>query len=772
MASEDIKKQVAENNQHGAKSSVEDDSVQDLDSSTGNAAKESKGLEESQENKEIDAVKNDDDSGKSLEKIAHQASLEESEEKEEVKPDPKGASLSSCLQRIGSRFGVVVTEKSMQINRASSLQEYLHLQADNLGLQSNTIPFPPKIVPADLPALVQYEDGSYAVIEKKVANQLTIWNGGKNIIKNNRKDLANFTNWLCTFEKSFVTDDTVFLSFPWFLGQIKNMMPLYMQVILASILVHCFTLVIPLLMGLFYDRILPNLAESSLKVLVTGALLILGFDYVLKNIRTAMVEKAALRVEREAEPYLLAQILDTIHAVLPSSSGHLTHAVQEFSRIKALFTTQLVLGIIDFFFLFFFLAVIYLNSGTLAIVPAVFSFLVLFVAIAYGFIIDHNVSAQSQLQSRKSSFLNEVFQGVESIKTSNAARLFISRWTVEIEKSGEMSSKYRIAQARCTTTTAFLGQLNSIGLLLVAFFLISSGGMTSGGLLATMVLSGRCIAVSASMANLITSFLFAKRSYVDLKQLLSLEKESGETKQMKVQQVHGAIAFDSVSYRYFPESPYVLENITFKTKPGEKVGIIGPMGSGKTTLLKLIAGLANPTEGVLLLDDHNIGHLDIERVRRYMGIVPQSPVLFYGTLEFNLVMGASNVTQENLHNALMISGINTFVSKHPLGLKMQILEGGKNLSRGQRQSVAIARALINDPQLMLLDEPTSSMDTQQEQIFIKQMKDSMVGKSMFIVTHRPSILQIVDRIIVIDNGRVAADDSRDAIMKKLFGKVA
>jgi ATP-binding cassette subfamily C protein LapB len=227
------------------------------------------------------------------------------------------------------------------------------------------------------------------------------------------------------------------------------------------------------------------------------------------------------------------------------------------------------------------------------------------------------------------------------------------------------------------------------------------------------------------------------------------------------------VTFDSVSYRYAPEAPYVLENVSFSVKAGEKVGIIGPMGSGKTTLLKLLAGLARPSEGVVLLDGYNMAHLDVETVREFMGVVPQSPVLFQGTLEFNLLMGARKVARQTMVQALAISGIETFVSRHPLGLKMPILEGGKNLSRGQRQAVAIARALVNDPPLLLLDEPTSSMDSTQEHVFIQRMRQGMEGRTMLVVTHRPHILQIVDRILVIDQGRVVADGSKEAVLAKL-----
>ncbi|WP_321403450.1 ATP-binding cassette domain-containing protein [Maridesulfovibrio sp.] len=684
--------------------------------------------------------------------------------------DEKGASITSCLKKIADKYGIVVTGSSLQLGSSSPVNEYLRLQADNMALGLAIKPLPFRIEEDMLPLIVQYNDGSFALLEEKVGRRLTLWNGKQEIIRNKKSEFSEFKDWSCSLKPIFETDKVPFLSLPWFLGQIGKMWPMYSQVILATVLIHCFTLVIPLLMGIFYDRILPNLAENSLRVLITGAIIVLAFDYILKNVRTSLVEKAALRVEQDAEPQLLSLFLDTTYSKLPISAGHLAHAVQEFSRIKSLFTTQLVVGSIDFFFLFFFLLIIYLNSGMLFAVPAVTSFLVLIVAIVYGFFIDTNVSAQSKLQSRKTSFLNEIFNGIESIKITNAARLFVSRWASEIEKSGEMASRYRIAQSRCSMTTGFLGQLNSAGLLIVAFFLIKSGHMSSGGLLSTMVLSGRCIAVSASMSNLITSYLFARRSYKDLRQILKLEKETNETRQFKIQQLGGGVRFDSVSFRYHPEAAYALENISFETKAGEKVGIIGPMGSGKSTMLKLLAGLADPSEGLVMLDGHNMAHLNIEKVREFVGVVPQSPVLFHGTLELNLLMGSRTATQKSLRQALTISGIDKFVSKHPLGLKMPILEGGKNLSRGQRQAVAVARALISDPPLLLLDEPTSSMDSTQERILINQIKETMAEKSIFVVTHRPQILEVVDRIMVIDQSRIVADGPRDQIIRKLSGQ--
>lgn len=614
---------------------------------------------------------------------------------------------------------------------------------------------------------MQFSAGGCGVISAVDDKKFTIWDGLGTITVNKRENERNgylLPNYWC-IERIEEEEESPFLSVHWFRKQISTLWPVYSQAALATIIINCFTLVIPLFMGIFYDRVLPNLASNSLFVLASGAALVLLFDYVLKNIRCHQVESASLKIERIADPLFLQKLLEKRFCALPQSSGRLTNAVQELSRIKNLFTTQIVLALIDSVFVFFYLFFIFLNSSLLFLVPLVFGSLTVFFAILFGLLLDKNIASQMQLQSRKFSFLNEVFMSLESIKACNGTKNILMLWNTEVYKSSAVSSKYRTTQAKAGYVTALLGQLNTVALIFMAFYLISSGTISSGGLLTTMVLSGRVIAIAASVSNLVISYLFAKRSYEDILKLLEIETEDAPRATYYPEKINGALSLQNVSFRYHPKMPLVLQNISLKIKPGERIGIIGPTGCGKSTLMKLLTGLAAPTEGVINCDDYNMANLSLSRVRDFMGIIPQSPMLLQGTLESNLLLGDSMVSRQSLEQALRAAGLLEMIKAHPMGIKMQIAEGGNNLSRGQRQAICLARALVHNPPMLFFDEPTSSMDSAREQVFVDNLKKILRNQVFVVITHRKKLLSLVDRLIVIEKGRITYDGAPKAFLE-------
>lgn len=686
---------------------------------------------------------------------------------EDEQKKPEQTTLKACLVYALRLCGVMVTEESLLGERAAFNLDNINA----LGAQAGYTVKPGLGVDSldslMLPAIVQFANGAFGVVTKIDGNEYTVWTGEVVEIVDIRNDFNTlFLPKYLTVAKIEHDYGPDFLTPAWFFQQIKNLWPAYSQIIFVSVFINCFTLVIPIFMGIFYDRVLPNLAQNSLFVLVTGAALILLFDFLLKNVRSTLVERAAIKVERTAEPMLMQQILGIRLTELPQSAGKLVNTVQDLSRIKNLFTTQIILGVIDFFFLGFFLLFIYFNSSLLFLVPMICAFITIAASYIFAVILDKNITSQMQLQSRKTSFLNEIFSSLESIKASNGEKSILNSWNTEVFKSSLVSSKYRATQAKCSYTVAFLGQLNTVMLILVAFYLISEGSISSGSLLTTMVLSGRVIAVAASVANLVTSYMFAKRSGEELKKLLELEQEEPQGQTYYPEKIIGDISFKNVNFRYDPKLPYTLQDISFDIKHGERIGIIGPTGSGKSTLLKLITGLAAPSEGIITFDNYNLHHLTLSRVRQFMGVIPQSPVLLQGTLESNLLISGAPITRATLEFALKISGLTKLVQQNPLGLKMQISEGGLNLSRGQRQAVCLARAIIGQPRMLFMDEPTSSMDTLSEDRFIRGVKGYMKDQLLIVVTHRKKILSLVDRVIVLENGRISYDGPTSGIIKK------
>lgn len=697
-----------------------------------------------------------------------ESTQEQSNDAEQQSPEVQviKTDIKDCLVYALQLCGIILTKESLTADRTAFRLDEINA----LGAQSGYIVEPGvnvnTIDSSMLPVVVGFTNGDFGVVTNIDENIFTIWTNGRQEYIDIRNDRGNiFSPKYLKVSRVLHDDAPDFLTAAWFWQQIRQLWPAYSQVCFASVLINCFTLVIPIFMGIFYDRILPNLAYNSLFVLVSGAALILLFDFILKGLRSHLVEKASLKVERITEPLLMEKLLGIRFAELPQSAGRLVNSVQDLSRIKNLFTTQVILAAIDFFFLGFFLLFIFLNSSLLFLVPMCFSILTIILSYIFARILDKNIASQMQLQSRKISFLNEIFSSLESIKSCNGNKSILGSWNTEVYKSSAVSSKYRSTQAKCSYTVALLGQLNTVSLIFVAFYLISQGDISSGSLLTTMVLSGRVIAVSASVSNLVTSYMFAKRSSDDLKSLLALEQEENPQSTFYPDTIQGNIAFKNVSFRYNPKLPFTLENISFEIKQGERVGIIGATGSGKSTLIKLMTGLAAPSEGIITLDNYNMNHLALSRVRQFMGVVPQSPILIHGTLESNLLLGGGAITRQNLEFSLKVSGLMRLVQQNPMGLKMHIAEGGLNLSRGQRQAVCLARALVNQPRMIFMDEPTSSMDTKFEQRFVQGVGHYLTDQLLILVTHRKKILSLVDRIIILENGRIKYDGPSSKILK-------
>ena len=671
----------------------------------------------------------------------------------------KGTDLKEALAYALRISGIIVSSETL-------LAKDTKLSLSNLNAYGVKLGY--KIVPSmeinkvdfmALPCIVQFCAGGCGVITDVSDHSFKIWDGMGIVelskLKNERDNILIANYWKVV--KLEGQAEAPFLTLAWFLEQIKSSWSIYSQVTFATVIINSFTLVIPLFMGIFYDRILPNLAENSLFVLATGAALILFVDYILKNIRCHQVEAASLKLERIADPLLFKNLIEKRFCALPQSAGRLTNAIQELSRIKNLFTTQIVLSVIDGLFVFFFLLVIFLNSSSLFLVPLISFILTVSVSAIFALVLEKNITAQTRLQARKFSFLNEVFNALESIKSCNGINNTMMLWNTEVFKSSEVSSRYRSTQAKAGYVTAFLGQLNTVGLIFMAFFLISSGVISSGGLLTTMILSGRVIAIAASVSNLLVSYIFAKRSYEDIIKLLELETENNPKVSFYPDTIRGDITLQDVSFRYHPNLPFALQNISLKIKAGEKIGIVGATGSGKSTLLKLMTGLASPTSGLIAYDNYNLSHLSLTRVREFMGVIPQSPLLLQGTLESNILMAGTSVSRAGLERALKIAGLVDMIKNHPMGIKMQVAEGGNNLSRGQRQAICLARALVHNPRILFFDEPTSSMDTARENLFINSLKQVLTDQVMVVVTHRKKILSLVQRLIVLEHGQIKYD---------------
>ena len=442
--------------------------------------------------------------------------------------------------------------------------------------------------------------------------------------------------------------------------------------------------------------------------------------------------------------------------------------IHEFETFREFFTSATLTTLVDLPFLLIFIAVIAMLGGDLALIPA----LVLPVAVLGAILVQgplKNTTVElCRYAAEKGAVLHESLSSLEILKTQCAEGQMQRKWEQNVDQIAKLSLKTRLYSSFSVLFTSLLYQLSYIGVVIYGVYKITDGYMTVGGLIACTILTGRVLAPVSQIAALITRFHHAKNALGSINRLMSLpvERESG-MKFLHRAHLKGSIEFKNVSFSY-PEQPFrALNNVSFRINPGEKVGLIGRIGSGKSTIEKLLMGLYQPQEGSVLVDGTDIRQLDPADLRRKIGYVPQDIMLLYGTLKDNITMGSRYADDEAVLAAADIAGVTQFANRHPLGFDLPVGERGAALSGGQRQSVALARALLLNPPIYIMDEPSNSMDNSTEEAFKQRFSQHLGTKTLLLITQKSSLLALVERLIIIDGGNIVADGMKDQVIDAL-----
>jgi ATP-binding cassette subfamily C protein LapB len=387
----------------------------------------------------------------------------------------------------------------------------------------------------------------------------------------------------------------------------------------------------------------------------------------------------------------------------------------------------------------------------------------------YGYLIQaplkHAVEKSYNAAAQKNSILVEGLSGIETIKMLGAESQIQRAWEESVSYIATWGSRSRLFSSSVSHFSEFIMNLTSVAVLIGGVYRFSTGELTMGGIIALSILTRQAIAPMSQVVNLSTRFHRAKAALAELDTIMALPVERPADKSfLHRSECRGQLAFEHVDFSYPEQTGQALKNINLTIMPGERVGFIGPIGSGKTTLGKLLLGLYEPTKGMVSLDGTDIRQIDPSELRRFIGYVPQDITLFRGTIRENIIFGSPDVDDSLILRAAELSGVSSFVSKHPMGFDLEIGEQGRGLSGGQRQSVAIARALLHDPPILVFDEPSSSMDNRTETRLKANLTNMLPGKTLVLVTHRGSLLDLVDRLVLIDNATVVADGPRDQVM--------
>ncbi len=557
----------------------------------------------------------------------------------------------------------------------------------------------------------------------------------------------------------------------WFWGAFHQNWWTYGQIILAAVMINFFSLGSSIFIMTVYDRVIPNNAVESLVALCIGMVIVIGFDFLLKFLRAYFIDSAGQKVDLKVAKGIFDRIMKLKLSAKKGSTGGLVNTVREFESLRDFCTSASLATIVDIPFIILFIGVIAIIGGPVAIVPALAVPFVLFV----GFFIQpflSRFSAEGMQQGHsKQGTLVEMVSGLETLKSLGSDKMFHDRWEKAVDQHSSVSLKSRMFSQIAINSAATAQQISQIGIVAVGFVLIMNGELSMGALIACVIISGRCLAPLGQLANLLTRYNHAKTAYAALDKLMSAPNEDVSGRDfIRRENMKGKIEFKNVNFKYPDQSVRVLDNVSFTVEAGEKVGILGKIGSGKSTILRLASGLYEPDDGAIMVDDTDIRQIVPDDLRKNISMVLQDVYLFSGSVKENISMGHAEVSDEDILRAAEISGVQEFVGSIPNGYDLKLKDRGDGLSGGQKQALAVARALVRNAPMLMMDEPTSSMDTNSEQKLIFRLKEELKDKTLMIVTHRPSLLELVDRIIVIEQGKVVANGPKDDVIKMLTPK--
>ena len=553
----------------------------------------------------------------------------------------------------------------------------------------------------------------------------------------------------------------------WLMEPMRRNRPVYLKVALAAVLINIFGLLTSLYTMTVYDRVIPNNATSSLVALSIGLAIVIIFDFVLKLLRAYFVDIAGASIDREVGETLFERLLRLRLDLKKGSTGSLTGLMRELEALRDFFTSATLTAVVDLPFILLTITVIWIIGGWVALVPAIMVPIVIIVGALTQPAMDR-LSAKAMGEGMaKQSVLVETIGGLETVKAAGAGPLLARRWDKAMENHADSSLRQRLIASIGITTATSAGTISYAGVVIVGVAMIANQTLTMGGLIACSILAGRAVAPLAQISQLLSRMTTTRTAYRQLNEMMNMPPEGPEGEGLKLAGLKGRIEFRAVTFRYPGAAEKTLENLNFVIQPGEHVGLLGRVGSGKSTIARLILGLYPPEEGLVMVDGTDIRQLDPLEMRRYIGAALQESVLLTGSVRENIGLGRAHVDDEELLRASELSGTHQFMGSIANGYDLRLADRGEGLSGGQRQSIALARALAGKPPVLVFDEPTSAMDSQTETALIQRLQEETKGRTLVLITHRPPLLALVSRIMLVDRGKVVMDGPRDEVLKQI-----
>jgi ATP-binding cassette subfamily C protein LapB len=624
--------------------------------------------------------------------------------------------------------------------------------------------------PADLPFVAWQADGTWLIVQKRGADG--VWQA--RTPEGDAVALPSLEHVECIAlpTRQTVAKETPPRALDLVWQALLRRKRVFLEAVLATGLVNLLTLASSLYAMQVYDRVIPNQGYQTLWVLTVGVALAVALEFVLKHVRAHLVDRTANVIDEELAAWFFRRMLAIRMEARPASVGTLAAQVKGFEMVRGVLASTSLFVLADVPFAVFFLVVILLVGGWVVVVPLVALPVALAAGLAFQRLIQKHTRENLAGNNRKAGLLVEAVDGAESLKANGGEWRLQKRWQALVRETGQSDQRIRDYSAMAQHLTALLQQLGYVALIAVGAWLATRNELTMGGLLACSIISNRAMLPIMQLPTVMVQWAHARAALEGLDKIIALPSEAEEAAHaLTPEKLEGHYRFERVRFHYGLAHRQALEIAHLEIKPGERVGLIGPIGSGKSTLLKLASGLYRPSEGKLFLAGMDMALLHPAALREAVGYLPQDVRLFSGTLRDNLLLGLPDPGDEAILEAAQRNGLIQLIAGQPKGLSLEITEGGRGVSGGQKQLIALTRLILAKPRVWLLDEPTASMDGESEARIVQLLRDGLQSQDTLIVaTHKMNLLPALTRLLVVQGGRVVLDGPRDEVMARLSGK--
>lgn len=661
-------------------------------------------------------------------------------------------------------------------NKYHNLDDMLALITRQVGLNIRQADFSTDVLnPWRLPVVVELNDGQVAVIEKvDAAGNVSLQLSGDQGLSQSFsvQQLQAHAKRVYIFRPETSVPDARVDEYikpyekSWFWDIVLKDWKRYTDIMVASMIANILALATIIFSMQVYDRVVPSQSIPTLWVLAGGVLIAAIFEFVLRIARVYLSDIIGKRADLKISDRVFGHALRIRNKDRARSTGSFISQIRELEGVRELVTSTTISAIADLPFFFLFLVIFWMIGGNIFWVML----LVVPLMIVPGFLVQKKLAQLATEGMRESAIRNailvEAVQGIEDIKLLRAEARFQNQWNHMNEVSADVSMRQRKIVGWLNAWTQKIQGLTYAIVVLVGCFAVMKGDMTTGALVACSILSSRMLAPISQVTGVLGRWQQAKVAKNGLDELMQKQVDRPERAQLIQRKVLlGDYDFKGVVFKYTEDDPRpTLVIPQLKIAVGEKVAILGRNGAGKSSLLQLLAGMQLPVQGKISLDGVDQSLLDPDDIRRDMALLNQNAHLFFGTIRENLTLGAPLATDEEIVRALQITNALEIVEQKKEGLDHTILEGGVGFSGGQKQALLLTRLLLRNPNIVLLDEPTASIDDVSEKVLIQHLKQWLGHRTLVVATHRPAVLQLVDRIIVVHEGKIIKDGPRDAIL--------